>query len=30
MNIKQAKEQIKQAINAYRQKNDFGDYVKGG
>ena len=27
MNIKQAKEQIKQAVNAYRQKNDFGEYV---
>ena len=27
MNIKQAKEQIKQTVDAYRQKNDFGDYV---
>ena len=25
MNIKQAKEQIKQAVNAYRQKNEFGE-----
>ena len=27
MNIKQAKEQIKQAVNAYRQKNELGEYV---
>ena len=27
MNIKQAKEQIKQAVNAYRQKDEFGEYV---
>lgn len=27
MNIKQAKEQIKQAVDAYRQKNEFGEYV---
>ena len=27
MNIKQAKEQIKQAVSAYRQKNDLGEYI---
>ena len=27
MNIKQAKEQIREAVNAYRQKNEFGEYV---
>ena len=27
MNIKQAKKQIKQAVNAYRQKDEFGEYV---
>ncbi len=27
MNIKEAKEQIRQAVEAYRQKNEFGEYV---
>ena len=27
MNIQQAKEQIRQAVSAYRQKNEFGEYV---
>ena len=27
MNIKQAKEQIKQAVNAYREKNELGEPI---
>ena len=27
MNIKQAKEQIRQTVDAYRQKNEFGEYL---